>query len=66
MKENIGVTFISPGGTKTDMWEGVDLPENRLLAPSDIGKIVALIPKLSSQAVIDELIIRPMLGDIHE
>lgn len=66
MKYNVGVTFISPGGTKTDMWEGVELPDDRLLDPSDIGKIVALIPKLSKQAVIDELIIRPMLGDIHE
>lgn len=66
MSENIGVTFISPGGTKTDMWDGVELPNDRLLEPSDIGKIVALIPKLSKQAVIDELIIRPMLGDIHE
>ncbi len=66
MKDNVGVTFISPGGTKTDMWEGEELPEDRLLDPSDIGKIVSLIPKLSRQAVIDELIVRPMLGDIHE
>ena len=48
------------------MWDGIELPNDRLLEPSDIGQIVALIPKLSKQAVIDELIIRPMLGDIHE
>jgi short-subunit dehydrogenase len=66
MAERIGVSFISPGGTLTDMWEGVDLPNDRLLEPSDIGKLVAAMMTLSSQAVVEELIVRPMLGDIHE
>lgn len=66
IKENIGVTYIAPGGTLTDMWEGEDLPPNRLLEPDDIAKIVDVIPELSSQAVIDELIVRPILGDFHD
>ena len=66
MKQNIGVTFISPGGTLTDMWAGEDLPPQRLLEPEDIGKLVAATLTLSSQAVVEELIVRPMLGDIHE
>ena len=66
MSENIGVTFVSPGGTLTDMWAGVDLPEGRLLEPDDIGKLVAATMTLSPQAVVEELIVRPMLGDIHE
>ena len=66
MKQNVGVTFISPGGTLTDMWAGEDLPPRRLLEPEDIGKLVAATLTLSSQAVVEELIVRPMLGDIHE
>lgn len=66
MKENIGVTFIAPGGTLTDMWAGEDLPENRLLDVDDIAKVVDNILTLSNQAVVEELIIRPMLGDMHE
>lgn len=66
MKENIAVTFIAPGGTLTDLWAGETLPENRLLEPSDIGKLIAAILTLSNQAVVEELIVRPMLGDIHE
>ncbi len=66
MAENIGVTFLSPGGTLTDMWEGTDLPEGRLLDPADIGKLVAALLSLSPQAVVEELIVRPMLGDMHE
>lgn len=64
--QNIGVTFISPGATLTDMWAGVDLPKNRLLEADDIGKLVAATMTLSRQAVVEELIVRPMLGDIHE
>jgi len=66
MKENIGVTFISPGATLTDMWEGEELPPKRLLEPDDIAKVIDNLLTLSEQAVVEELIIRPMLGDIHE
>ena len=66
MTQNVGVTFISPGGTLTDMWAGVDLPKHRLLEPDDIGKLVATVLTLSPQAVVEELIVRPMLGDVHE
>ena len=64
--DRIGVTFLSPGGTLTDMWAGEDLPPHRLLQPDDIAILVDALTELSEQAVIDELIIRPMLGDIHE
>lgn len=66
MKDGIAVTFLAPGGTLTDLWAGESLPPNRLLEPSDIGKLVAAILSLSNQAVVEELVVRPMLGDIHE
>ncbi|MEX2227560.1 MAG: SDR family oxidoreductase [Dehalococcoidia bacterium] len=66
MNDGVGVTFLSPGGTLTDLWEGETLPENRLLQPEDIAKLVAAILTLSEQAVVEELIVRPMLGDMHE
>lgn len=65
-KDFIGVTFISPGGTFTDMWEGEDIEKNRLLDPNDIANIVDTIFTLSDQAVIDEIVVKPMLGDIDE
>ena len=66
MKDGIGVTFLAPGGTLTDLWAGEELPPNRLLEARDIGKLVAAILTLSNQAVVEELVVRPMLGDIHE
>lgn len=65
-KYSVGVTLISPGGTFTDMWKGEDIEENRLLETNDIATIVDTVFTLSDQAVIDEIIIKPMLGDIDE
>lgn len=66
MGDKIAVTFLAPGGTLTDLWEGEILSEDRLLEAKDIGKLVVSILNLSDQAVVEELIVRPMLGDIHE
>ena len=62
----MGVTLVAPGGTLTDAWAGEEIPEGRLLEPADIGKLVAATLTLSSQAVVEEIIVRPMLGDIRE
>lgn len=66
MNSGIGVTFVAPGATWTDLWAGEQLPENRLLVPKDIGILVASLIDLSPQAVVEEIIVRPMLGDMHE
>jgi short-subunit dehydrogenase len=62
----IGVTLIAPGGTLTDLWEGETLPPDRLLEPRDIGVLVAVLLDLSTQAVVEEIVVRPLLGDMHE
>jgi short-subunit dehydrogenase len=66
IKYGVAVTLLSPGGTLTDLWEGEELPPKRLLEPSDLGKIVACILTLSDQAVVEDIVVRPMLGDFHD
>jgi NAD(P)-dependent dehydrogenase (short-subunit alcohol dehydrogenase family) len=63
--DRIGVTFLAPGGTLTDMWDEGEAPPDRLLQPRDTAVIVAALTELSEQAVVDEVILRPMLGDVH-
>ncbi|HWT92531.1 MAG TPA: SDR family oxidoreductase [Solirubrobacteraceae bacterium] len=65
-KVGIGVTHVVPGSTLTDLWAGEDLPENRLLEPDDIAKVIDACLSLSEQAVVEEVIVRPILGDMHE
>lgn len=65
MKEKgIRVTAILPGATWSDSWKDVDLPEDRLMQARDIAKTVVNTALLSETAVVEEVIIRPQLGDL--
>jgi short-subunit dehydrogenase len=61
---NIRVTAIMPGATRTRSWEGVDLPDDRFMSVEDIADTVYAAWALSGRSVIEEIIIRPQLGDI--
>jgi short-subunit dehydrogenase len=61
---NIKVTSVLPGATFTPSWKGSELPESRFMKASDVSKTIIAALQLSNQAVVEELIIRPQLGDI--
>ena len=60
----VKVTSILPGATLTDAWAGVDLPVERFVNSQDVADSVWGAYNLSPGAVVEELIIRPQLGDI--
>jgi len=60
----IRVTAVLPGATFTSSWEGADLPQERFMKASDVAQAVYAAYQLSSQSVIEDLVIRPQLGDI--
>lgn len=62
--KNIKVTSILPGATWSNSWTGVDLPESRLMQPSDVAQVVASALDMSPSAVIEDIVIRPQLGDL--
>jgi short-subunit dehydrogenase len=62
----VGITLLHPGATWTDLWAGVDLPRDRLLEPTDIAIMVGTMLRMSPQAVVDEIIIRPVEGDMPD
>lgn len=61
---NIKVTSILPGATLTDSWTGTDLPESRFSKSEDIADLIYSITQLSAFSVVEDLVIRPQLGDI--
>lgn len=61
---NIRVTTLIPGAAWSDSWKGVDLPQSRLMQASDIAKTVWAAWDLSDAAVMEEVILRPFLGDL--
>jgi short-subunit dehydrogenase len=62
--QGIRVTSVLPGATLTDSWAGTDLPEERFLPPSDVAAAILSCWKMHPSTVVEELLIRPMLGDI--
>ncbi len=60
----IRVTAVMPGATKTASWEGSELPEERFMKVEDVADAVYAAYALSGRSVIEEMIIRPQLGDI--
>lgn len=62
--EGIKVTAILPGATWSDSWRGVDVPTERLMQADDVAKAVWAAYNLSEAAVVEELILRPQLGDL--
>jgi short-subunit dehydrogenase len=60
---NIKVTTVFPGAAYTDSWIG-QVKKERVMEANDIAMMVYSAAHLSPQACVEELIIRPQLGDL--
>ncbi len=63
-EKGVRVTAVMPGATYTASWSGTELPEERFMKAEDIAQSVWDIYQLSPQTVVEELVLRPQLGDI--
>ena len=61
---NIKVTSILPGATFTPSWEGSGIPEERFMKAEDVAECVWSAYNLSPTSVVEEIVIRPQLGDL--
>jgi short-subunit dehydrogenase len=64
MPFGIKVTAILPGATLTDSWSGTTLPAERFVSADDVAASVISCLQMSVGANVDELIIRPLKGEI--
>ncbi len=67
MKEHgIKVTTIMPGATWSHSWAAMkdQLPESRLMQAEDIADTIWSLINLSESAVVEEVVLRPQLGDL--
>jgi len=64
MPYQVKVTAILPGSTLTHSWEGTDIPPERFVAAADVADAVFNCLQSSSGCNIDELILRPVKGEI--
>lgn len=60
----IRVMAVLPGAVYTDSWSGSDVKEERIMPAYDIAKLVVNACSLSRRTVIEDITIRPQLGDL--
>ena len=61
---HIKVTAVYPGATLTSSWDGMNIDPKRILEASDITKMMIAASELSIQACVEDIVIRPQLGDL--
>src|ERR1700760_1078323 len=65
MKEQgIKVTAVYPGAALTDSWAGSGVDPHRIMEAADIAKMIVAATGLSPQATVEEILLRPQLGDL--
>jgi short-subunit dehydrogenase len=60
----IKVTTVLPGAVMTDSWAGFDNSHGRIMEAEDVATMVFAATQLSPQAVVEEIVLRPQLGDL--
>ncbi|TXH21450.1 MAG: SDR family NAD(P)-dependent oxidoreductase [Chitinophagaceae bacterium] len=64
MPMGIKVTGVYPGAVLTDSWAGFDNTNHRIMEAKDIADMIFQATQLSTAACVEEIIIRPVLGDL--
>lgn len=60
----IRVTSLILGATLTPSWEGTDFPDDRFIPVEDVAEAALSAYRMSGRSVVEEILIRPQLGDI--
>jgi NADP-dependent 3-hydroxy acid dehydrogenase YdfG len=60
----VKVTTVYPGAVLTDSWGDFDNSNHRIMEASDIAKLVYQATQLSVAACVEQIVVRPRLGDL--
>jgi len=60
----IKVTSVHPGAVMSDSWGDYDNSSKRIMEASDIAQLILAASRLSVQACVEDIVIRPQLGDL--
>lgn len=64
LPHGIKVTAVFPGAVMTDTWGNFDNSSGRIMEVNDIADMIYAATNLSKGAVVEEIILRPQLGDL--
>jgi short-subunit dehydrogenase len=60
----VKVTAVIPGAVYTDSWSGSGVAEDRIMTAEDIATLIYAASRLSAAATVEEILVRPQLGDL--
>ncbi len=60
----VKVTSVFPGAAYTASWDASGVSPNRIMTSNDIAEMIFTAASLSPQACVEEIVIRPQLGDL--
>jgi short-subunit dehydrogenase len=60
----VKVTTVYPGAAYTDSWAGSGVDPQRIMEAEDVARMVFAASQLSPQATVEEILLRPQLGDL--
>jgi short-subunit dehydrogenase len=60
----VKVTTVYPGAVYTDSWSGSGIDSKRIMESNDVAEMILSASQLSPQACVEDIIIRPQLGDL--
>ncbi len=60
----IKVTSVYPGAAYTDSWAGSGIDPQRIMEAADVAEMIYAASRLSPQATVEEILLRPQLGDL--
>jgi NADP-dependent 3-hydroxy acid dehydrogenase YdfG len=61
---NIKVTSVYPGAVYTSSWYDSGVAPSRIMEAEDIAAVIFNSSQLSPQACVEDIVIRPLLGDL--
>ncbi len=64
MPLQVKVTAVLSGAVYTNSWIGTGIDPKRIMEDNDIALMVLAASKLSPQACVEEILLRPQLGDL--
>jgi len=62
--KGIKVTAVFPGAVYTNSWSGSGVDPKRIMEAADIAQMIYAATQLSPQAVVEDIVMRPQLGDL--
>ena len=62
--KGVRVCCVHPGATWSPSWSGAGIPPERMIPAEDVARAFLDIYRLSRSTVVEEIVLRPQLGDL--